>query len=680
MTSAGPVGSLDVALAHAGKLLAANPALAEEQAAEILKVAPGHPPALLLLGEARRRRGDAAGARSVLATLCRAQPRWAAAHFELALALGASGHSEAATAALRRATELKPDMTEAWRALADQLTLAGDVAGADAAYAQHIRASVNDPALMAAAAALCEGALPVAERALREHLKQSPTDVAAIRMLAELATRLGRHGDAEALLERCLELAPSFIGARHNLAIVLYRQQKAEAAIGHIERLLADDPSDPGYRNLMAAALSLVGEYGRSLEIYEGVLAEHPAQPKVWLSYGHALKTAGRGAEAVGAYDRALGLAPGLGEAWWSLANLKTFRFSAAQMAAMRAGLERPDAGVEDRLHLHYALGKGLEDAGDYAASFEHYAQGARLRRGQIDYDADATTAQVRRAEALFTPEFFAARAGQGAPSEAPIFIVGLPRSGSTLIEQILASHSMVEATMELPQIVAMARELGARGGRAGVQRYPEVLAELSPADLSALGERYLAETRVQRKTARPFFVDKMPNNFLHVGMIQLILPNARIIDARRHPMGASFSAFKQHFARGQNFSYDLAEVGRYWADYARLMEHFDRVLPGKTHRVLYEDMVEDTEAEIRRLLDYCGLPFEPACLAFHETDRAVRTASAEQVRRPIFREGLDQWRRYEPWLGPLKDTLGPVALTSRGARHTDHEGGWPDE
>jgi tetratricopeptide (TPR) repeat protein len=657
-----PVGSLAVALSHAERLITTHPALAEEQAAEILRAVPDHPPALLLLGEARRRRRDAPGARSVLASLCRSQPRWAEAQLALALALAALGEGQAAVAALRRATELKPDMSEAWRALGDQLTLAGDAAGADGAYAQHIRASVNDPALMQAALALCADDLPVAERLLREHLKQHPTDVAAIRMLAELGTRLGRHGDAEALLERCLELAPSFTGARHNMAIVLYRQQKAEAAIGHIEQLLAEDPSDPSYRNLMAAALSLVGEYGRSIEIYEDVLAEHPDQPKVWLSYGHVLKTAGRAADAIAAYGRAKALTPGLGEAWWSLANLKTFRFAGADIAAMRAALERPEASEDDRLHLHYALGKALEDAGEYGHSFEHYAAGAKLRRGQIDYDAEATTAQVAHAEALFTPAFFTARAGLGAPSSAPIFIVGLPRSGSTLIEQILASHSMIEATMELPQIVSLARELGGRGGRAGASRYPEVLAELSADQLAALGQRYLDETRIQRKSDRPFFIDKMPNNFLHVGLIQLILPNAKVIDARRHPMGASFSAFKQHFARGQNFSYDLTELGRYWRDYARLMAHFDRVLPGKVHRVLYEATVEDTETEVRRLLDHCGLPFEPACLSFHETRRAVRTASAEQVRQPIYREGLDQWRRYEPWLGPLKDALGPHA------------------
>ena len=664
-----PAGSLTTALDHASRLLLADPRLAERQAAEILKVVPGDPRAMLILGGARRRMGDPIAARAVLEPLSVGQPRSASSQYELALALAAVGEDEAATAALQRAVELKPDMPEAWRALGDQLTLAGDTAGADAAYAQHIRASVYDPNLMLAAHALCEDRVGVAERLLRDHLKAFPTDVAAIRMLAETGTRLGRYGDAENLLVRCLELSPSFIGARHNYAIVLDRQQKAAEAIPQIERLLAHEPRDPAYRNLMAASLGLVGEYARAIEIYESVLAEYPDQPKIWLSYGHALRTAGRRENAVAAYDRSIAMAPGLGESYWSLANLKTVPFSAEREAAMGTQLRRPDLTVEDRLHLHYALGKALEDAGDHADSFEHYAQGAKLRRGEVHYDADETTTRMRRSKALFTRKFFAARAGVGSRCPAPIFIVGLPRSGSTLIEQILASHSAVEGTMELPEIASIANTLGRPGRKGEGPDYPDVLANLDGDDLAALAEGFIERTRIQRKLGRPFFIDKMPNNFHHIGLIHLILPAAKIIDARRHPMGACFSAFKQHFARGQAFSYDLDDLGRYYRDYVELMAHFDQVLPGKIHRVIYEDMVEDTEGEVRRLLDCCGLAFEPGCLRFHENDRAVRTASSEQVRRPIFRDGLDQWRHYEPWLGPLKGALGPVIETWRGAR-----------
>jgi tetratricopeptide (TPR) repeat protein len=669
-TSDAPVGSLATALDHATKLLSADPELAERQAEEILQVVPLDPRAVMIVGAARRRMGDPLAAHAVLAPLAAQQPRAASVHYELGQTLAALGKADEAISALRRAAALKPDMPEAWGALGDQLTLAGDTPGADAAYAQHIRASVNDPVLMEAAIALCEDRLAVAERLLRDHLHRFPTDVAAIRMLAEAGTRLGRYGDAENLLARCLELAPSFVGARHNYAIVLYRQQKAAQAIPQIERLLALEPRDPAYRLLMAAAFGLVGEYDRAIEIYERVLAEYPDQPKIWLSYGHALRTAGRVDDALVAYRRCIAMTPEMGEAYWSLANLKTERFSPAEEAAIGAQLARPDLSADNRLHLHYALGKALEDRGDFTVSFEHYARGAELRRDEAAYDAAETTDQTQRSRALFTSAFFAARAGGGSESTAPIFIVGLPRSGSTLIEQILASHSAVEGTMELPDIVAMARALGGRERES--RAYPGVLADLSPRRRAELGEEYIAQTRIQRRLGRPFFIDKMPNNFRHIGLIQLILPNARIIDARRHPMGACFSAFKQHFARGHRFSYDLADLGRYYRDYLALMDHFDAVLPGRVHRVIYEDLVEDTEGEVRRLLDHCGLAFEPACLLFHENERAVRTASSEQVRRPIFREGLDHWRNYETWLGPLKEALGPAleswcAASSRG-------------
>jgi len=662
-----PAVSLSEALDRAHQLLAARPDLAERQAEAILEAVPGDPRAVLIVGAARRRRGDPAAALAVLGPLSSLQPRAAAVHFELAQTLAALGDGPAAIGSLRRAVALRPDMPEAWRALGDQLTLAGDGEGADAAYARHIRASINDPRLMEAAQALCEDRLAVAEGLLRGHLKAFPTDVAAIRMLAETGTRLGRYADAENLLARCLELAPSFIGARHNYAIVLYRQQKGAQAIPQIERLLAHEPRDPAYRNLMAAALGLVGEYDRAIDIYEGVLAEQPDQPKVWMSYGHVLRTAGRRDEAVSAYQRGIALAPALGEAYWSLANLKTVRFTDPEEAAIRAQIAKADLAVEDRFHLHYALGKALEDRGDHAGAFVQYAEGAALRRTQIHYDADETSDFTNRSVALFTRDFFAARAGGGSPDPAPIFVLGLPRSGSTLVEQILASHSAVEGTIEIPDIVAIARALAPRSGPAGTSLYPEVLAALSAADRIGLGEDYLERTRIHRKRGAPFFIDKMPNNFQHIGLIHLILPGARIIDARRHPMGACFSAFKQHFARGQAFSYDLADLGRYYRDYLRLMAHFDEVLPGRIHRVIYEDMVEGTEGEVRRLLAHCGLPFEEACLRFHENPRAVRTASSEQVRRPIFREGLDQWRNYEPWLGPLRHALGPALERWRG-------------
>jgi len=660
-TSTESTGTIDVALAHARRLLDTDPALAVEQALEILKAGPDHPPALLILAEARRRLGQPAAALAVLEPLVQAQPNWAAAHFEHALTCAALSRGDEAVASLRRTVALKPGHPEAWRHLADHLLAMGNSEAGDAAYARHIQSSTRQPALQQAAAAMLKNDLAVAEKLLKSHLKQAPTDVPAIRMLAEVAVRVGRHEDAARLLERCLELAPGFAAARYNYAVLLHRRNDPGKALVEIERLLAADPRSPSYRNLHAVILSRVGEYARSSEVYAQLLREYPRNAKVWLSYGHVLKTAGRQDDCIAAYRRSLEHEPGFGEAYWSLANLKTFRFSKSDLATMHAQLARPDLGDEHRLQLHFALGKAFEDAGEHAKAFEHYAQANALHRASHPYDADLNTRRVRRLQETFTRDFFAARAGSGCDAPDPIFIVGMPRAGSTLLEQILSSHSAVEGTMELPEIITLAKELRAEADTQEIAAYGEVLATKSGEELRELGERFLERTRIHRKTSRPFFIDKMPNNFLHVGMIQLILPRAKIIDARRHPLGCCFSNFKQHYARGQNFSYSLTDMGRFYRDYVELMAHFDQVLPGRVHRVFYEQMVDDTEAEVRRLLEYCGLPFEEGCLRFFENDRPVRTASAEQVRRPIYREGVEQWRHYEAWLDPLKDALGPV-------------------
>ena len=627
MAAPEPLGTLEVALSHAARLLDREPALAAEQAAEILKVHADQPDALTISG----------------------------------LALGRLGRGEEAIAALRRAVHFKPAQPEAWRALGDHYTALEMREAADEAFAQHLRHSTRDPKLMNAALALAENRIPDAEAQLREHLKRHPTDVLAIRMLAEVAARIGRTHDAETLLRRCVELAPGFRMARQNFAMILHRQNKWSEALKEVDTLLIDEPSNPGLRNLKAAALGRIGEYEPSITLYRAVLRDYPRQPKVWMSLGHALKTANHHAESIEAYRRCIELAPHFGEAWWSLANLKTFRFTPADIATMCGQLERGDLGNDDRFHFHFTLGKALEDAGEFAASFEHYVRGNSLRRKLIRYDADENSGHVLRSKKLFTREFFAARAGWGSAAPDPIFIVGLPRSGSTLVEQILASHSQVEGTQELPDVTMIARMIANRTSRADGKAYPRALEKYSADELRALGERYLENTRIQRKTSRPFFIDKMPNNFAHVGLIHLMLPNAKIIDARRHPLGCCFSCFKQHFARGQTFTYDLGELGRYYRDYVELMAHYDQALPGRVHRVFYEAMVDDTEGEIRRLLEYCGLPFEPGVLRFHENQRAVRTASSEQVRQPIFRAGLDQWRNFEPWLGPLEQVLGDV-------------------
>lgn len=546
----------------------------------------------------------------------------------------------------------------AWRRIGAQRAAAGDAAGADAAFALYLGFAPFDANLAAAAAALRENRLADAETGLRAHLEHEPTDIAALRMLGELAARLGRLPDAARLIERCLELAPSWAAARHQYAMLLHRQNQPARALREIESLRRMHPEPPAYRNLHAVILVRIGELERALALFAGLVESHPDEPEIWLSYGHALATAGRDAQAVTAYRRAAALTPQLGESHWSLANLKTFRFEAADVERMRVALSRADGA--DRVHLNFALGKAYEDAGLFDASFRHYAAGNRLHRDTLRYSAAEISAHVARCRSLLDAGFFAARRGFGAAASDPIFIVGLPRSGSTLIEQILSSHSAVEGTAELPDLLSIARRI-AGNRRLGTDgsKYPEALAELDAGECRALGEEYLARTRVQRRTDRPLFIDKMPNNFLHIGLIRLILPNARIIDARRHPMACCFSAYKQLFANGQRYTYDLGELGSYYRDYVDLLRHFDAVLPGAVHRVIHERLVEDFEPEVRRLLAHCGLPFEPACLEFHRNVRAVRTASAQQVRRPVSRDGLARWRHFQDKLGPLTAALG---------------------
>jgi tetratricopeptide (TPR) repeat protein len=507
------------------------------------------------------------------------------------------------------------------------------------------------PRLIEAAMALNENRLDAAERLLKPHLKEDPFDAAAIRMLAELAARIGRWKDAENLLRRAVDIAPGWTSAKANLALVLGRMGRPAEALDLLDDIFEAEPEDLGHWNLKAATLGRLGDFQQAIQLYEDVLMQSPQQPRVWLSYGHMLKTVGQQAEGIDAYRKAIALKPTLGEGWWSLANLKTIKFDDADVGAMEKALRSPDLSDEDRFHLDFALGKALHDAGRTDEAFDHYAKANALRLKSQPYEPGDISRTVDRCIENFTAEDLAERSG-GSEARDPIFIVGMPRAGSTLIEQILSSHSLVEGTSELPDIPVLARKRGP---------YPKGILEASAADRRALGEEYLKRAGVQRRTDRPFFIDKLPNNWLFVPFIQLILPNAKIIDARRHPLGCCFSNFRQHFAHGQPFTYDLDHVGRYYADYVRLMAHVDAVLPGRVHRVIYERMVDDTETEVRRLLDYCGLEFEPQVLEFYKTERAVRTASSEQVRRPIYRDATEEWRAYEPHLGALKDALGRV-------------------
>ena len=652
---------LQAALSNASRLLTVDPVLAEQQALEILKVVHDEPHALMLQAQAQARQNQWRRAVEILRHLTALQPKWPEAAMHFGLALRQCGLGDQALAALKRAVFLKPELPMAWLALADLHAAMGDARAAEAAYARQLKYSATNPKLMAIAAAMAEDNLPVAERSLKNYLKQYPTDVAAIRMLAELAARLGRTLEAEQLLARCLELAPSFHFARQNYAHVLNLNNRAEQVLAQAEILLAVDPDSLAYLNLKAVALSKVGDYGNAIALYERVLAANPGYSKIWHSFGHSLKTAGQTERAITAYRQSIALEPHFGEAYWSLANLKTFRFTDADIDAMRRQLDSDDLGEQDRFHFDFALGKALEDRRQYEAAFGHYRDGNARRRQQLRYSAERNAEKVRQNKSLFDKEFFESRRGFGDPSAEPIFIVGMPRAGSTLLEQILSSHSQVEGTMELPDIMGFTKELFRGRADTRERTYYPSLAGIGAGRAADFGRRYLDSTRIHRRATKPHFIDKMPNNFAHIALIHMALPNARIIDARRHPMACCFSNFKQHFARGQAFSYSLEDMGRYYRDYVELMAHYDAVLPGRIHRVHYEDMVADTENQVRRVLAYCGLPFEESCLRFFENERPVRTASSEQVRQPIYRDGVDHWQHFEPWLGPLERALGPV-------------------
>jgi tetratricopeptide (TPR) repeat protein len=640
--------------------LGRDPDGALRHADTVLAQMPGSADGKLLRAAALRRQGRVDEAHACLAPLMAPPPAIPIPWFEWGMVLAAMGEEERAVQAWRHATRLAPGFTAAWRAMGDALMILGDGAQAGPAYAQAARAGNRNPALAPAATALCENRAPASLAMLRDHVARHPTEPAALHLLGEAEIRAGALDAAEAALRRCLDLAPDFADARHTLAILFHLRHKHAEAAACFADLLARAPHNASLRVLLALSLLDIGDVAGAIPHYESLLAGHRAQAKVWLMYGHALKTVGREDDAAAAYRTCIDLAPAwVSRAYLSLADVKTYRFADSDIHAMQAALRRVPPNSFDAAQLHYALGRAYEQRADRAASFTQYTAGARARRSGLTYDPDTITAYVAAARAVFDPAFFAAHRGAGCPSAAPILIVGMPRSGSTLVEQILASHSAIEGTGELEVIGRITRELRASGALAAL---PDTIAGLDPAALTRLGERYLDETAQYRLLRRPHFLDKMPDNFLHAGLIHLMLPNARIIDVRRGAMAAGWAAYKQFFQvrqTGQDYTYDLTEIGRYRRDYVALMAHWQAVLPGRVHVLRYERLVEDTEAEIRTLLGFCGLPFEPACLRFWETTRAVQTPSAQQVRQPIFREGLDAWRHYEAWLGPLREALG---------------------
>ena len=633
------------------------------KAADALLVAvPENRDVLYLRAHAQRLRGDIPAALATLAGLERLHPRFSRLYQERGHCYVALKQASEAIDAFLRGVNMNPALPASWSMLEGLYRMTGEAANA-AVAAAHVATLKKLPAEVVTATTLfSDGELAQAEQLIRAFLIKHGHHVEAMRLLARIGLERDVLDDSQLLLEAVLDLAPDYHAARFDYAQVLIKRHMYPQAREQAERLLAADRLDRNYRTLYAMTYVGLGMHERAVELYRELLAgaTHPAD--LHLSIAHSLKTLGRRDEAIAEYHAAAATRAGYGDAWWSLANLKTYRFEDAALQQMRAAESAASTSVADRYHLCFALGKALEDRQQYAESFEYYSRGNALKRCESHYRPEGFELNTRLQIEICTPEVFARHQDGGAPAADPIFIVGLPRSGSTLIEQILASHSAVEGTQELAEVPRIVVDLQGRDWKLEDPRYPPVLTQLSPEDYRRLGEKYLSDTRVYR-TGKARFIDKMPNNFRHIGLIHLMLPNARIIDARREPMACCFGNFKQLFASGQEFAYSIDDIARYYRTYLELMRHWDAVLPGRVLRVQHEDVVNDLEGNVRRLLDYCELEFEPACVEFHKTERSVRTASSEQVRQPIYREGLDQWRHYEPWLGHLREALGD-ALT----------------
>ena len=568
-----------------------------------------------------------------------------------------AGRPDEALLAYARATHFNPALVAAWREQLKILQEKGLDSQARQVEEELTRVQALPDSLIGVMDLIAQGRLLKAEDIVRQFLQKIPHHVGAMRLLAEIGMRLGVLDDAEFLLEAAVRLEPDNVPARIDYIQALRKRQKFHEALAQATALLESDPENLQLRSIFAVECMQTGDYDSALEAFDKILVSVPRDPVTLTSRGHALKTQGRYEDAVDSYRAALASQPQYGEAYYSLANLKVYSFGEDELHQMRAQDSNTNLSHMDRVHLNFALGKAYEDRGDYDSAFDYYERGNALKKNQSRYNADEMAADFEAQQQVCTSTFFAARERVGHDAPDPIFIVGLPRAGSTLLEQILSSHSQVDGTLELPNVLSLSQGLRRQGRKDG-KPYPENLADLSADELAAFGRTYIEETRVHRQGA-PFFIDKMPNNFRHIGLIKLMLPNAKVIDARRHPMACCFSAWKQLFAEGQEFTYDLTDVGRYYDDYVSLMAHWDNVLPGFVLRVQHENVVDDLEGQVRRMLEFCELPFEAACLEFYRTERNVRTPSSEQVRQPIYRGGLEAWRNFESRLQPLKNALG---------------------
>jgi tetratricopeptide (TPR) repeat protein len=634
-------------------------------AGPLLAQAPGQRDVLLCQAIAQRFLNQITEAFGTLATLEQQHPRFSRLYEERGRCFVVQRKAPEAIEAFLHAVNINHALPGSWQMLEGLYRMRGDQPNA-AMAAGHVATLRSLPQEVVVATGLfADGDLEAAEALIRAFLLRHGDHIEAMRLLARIGMAHKIYLDAQILLGAVLERAPDYRVARQEYAFVLIELHRHQEARIQLERLLKEEPHNRQLQMLNAAASVGLGEHERALTEYRALLDGGPSDAEAHLSIGHALKTLGRTPEAIESYRRAAQARSDFGDAYWSLANLKTYRFPDEELARIRAALSAPQTALPDRYHLCFALGKALEDRGEFAESFRYYEQGNALKRPECRYRAELIEKNTEQQIQVCTRDFFAQRAGWGDAAADPIFIIGLPRSGSTLLEQILASHSQVEGTQELPNVQQVVTRMRGFAPEGPTPRYPRILTELGAADFTGLGARYLADTRAYRH-GRPRFIDKMPNNFRHVGLMHLMLPNAKIIDARREPMACCFSNFKQLFANGQEFTYSIEDIARYYRTYLELMRHWDTVLPGRVLRVHYEDVVADLEGSVRGLLEFCELPFEPQCVSFHENRRSVRTASSEQVRQAINREGLEQWKHFEPWLEPLKQALGDATVRYR--------------
>ncbi len=624
---------------------------------------------LYLLALGQRQLARSADALATLEQLERFHPGYSRLYQERGHCYVTMKDAPQAIQAFLQAVAINPALPASWGMLEGLYRMCGDADNAGRAAAHVAKLKTLPQEVITATGLFSDGDLVAAEKMIRAFLLAHGDHIEAMRLLARIGAALEVFDDAELLLEAVLQRSPDYCAARYDYSSVLLGRHKYRQALIELDKLLVLDPANREYRNLRATAVVGLGEHARAITLYEDLLRDAPPRSphaaELHLSIAHSLKTLGRQSDAIAAYRAATRERPDFGDAYWSLANLKTYRFTDAELEAMRAAEAAPATGLIDRCHLCFALGKAYEDRGEYAESWGCYERGNAIKRAESRYRPEVIELNTVNQKSVCTRKFFEQRTGYGVESMAPIFVLGLPRSGSTLIEQILASHSAVEGTQELADIPRYVLELQGRERDFESPRYPAVLAQLPAAESVRFAERYLEDTRVYR-TGRPRFIDKMPNNFRHIGFIHLMFPNAKIIDARREPMACCFGNLKQLFARGQEFTYSIEDIARYYRTYLELMEHWDTALPGRVLPVHHEDVVDDLERSVRLILDFCELPFEPACVEFHRTERSIRTASSEQVRQPIFREGLDQWRNFEPWLGPLREALGDALVRYR--------------